>query len=170
VARWRGFHVIEKGLFRDRSLRGLAAVGERLVADVGRLQRLAARLSYQPAELANGAQELLDEVAASKITGEEERYSHLDLLDVANNVEGSEQAFAQLEPALRRIDATLSATIDSRFATLDRLVDRFRDARDLSGYVRYTALTVADKRALAAAVKAVQEPLSTVASKVAGQS
>jgi iron uptake system component EfeO len=33
--------------------------------------------------------------------------------------------------------------------------------------VRYTALSPADKRNLAAAVKAVQEPLSRIASKVA---
>ena len=36
-------------------------------------------LTYQPDELANGANGLLDEVATSKITGEEDRYSHTDL-------------------------------------------------------------------------------------------
>ena len=40
-------------------------------------------LTYQPEELANGANGLLDEVAASKITGEEDRYSHTDLSDFA---------------------------------------------------------------------------------------
>ena len=34
------------------------------------------------------------EVSASKITGEEERYSHIDLLDFAANVEGSKMAFS----------------------------------------------------------------------------
>ncbi len=167
AAKWRGFHRIEKGLFKQTSLAGLEPFGDKLVADIGRLQKLTTGLSYQPTELANGAQELLDEVASSKITGEEERYSHIDLLDFANNDEGAEQAFAQLQPALAQIDPALSTTIQDAFAALDKLVDHYRSAANPSGFVLYTALTAADKTALAAAVEAVQEPLSKVASKVA---
>jgi iron uptake system component EfeO len=167
ASQWKGFHRIEKGLFADRSLAGLGPFGDGLVASVKKLQRLTAGLTYEPTELANGAQELMDEVAGGKITGEEERYSHIDLLDVANNDEGAEQAFAQLQPALEKIDPALSATIQTRFTALDKLVDTYRSTSDASGYVLYTTLTEADKRQLAAAVKAVQEPLSQVASKLA---
>ncbi len=66
---------------------------------------------YQPDEVANGAVALLGEVQASKITGEEERYSHIDLLDFAANVEGSQQAFAALKPALDQIDPTVVPAI-----------------------------------------------------------
>jgi len=165
AARWTGFHAIEKGLFADGRLTGLGRLGDGLVRDVRRLRELAAHLRYQPFELANGAQELLDEVARSKITGEEERYSHTDLLDVQANVEGAEQAFAALQPALVRIDPTLTGTITSRFAALHTVLDRYRDARDPSGFVRFGQVTAPDKRALSAAVTAVQEPLSRVASK-----
>ena len=78
-----------------------------------------------------------------------------------------QQAFAQLQPALETIDPTLSATIQGRFAVLDKLVEGYRSRTDASGYVLFTTLTQVDKRQLAAAVKAVQEPLSQVASKVA---
>jgi iron uptake system component EfeO len=164
---WRGFHRIEKGLFEQHSLTGLTPYGTKLVSDIQRLQKLTAHLTYQPTELANGAQELLDEVAASKITGEEERYSHIDLLDVSNNVEGSQQAFAQLQPALQQIDPSLTSTIQSAFASLDKLVDSYRTGSNPSGFRLYNELSAANKRDLAAAVKAVQEPLSQVASKVA---
>jgi iron uptake system component EfeO len=167
ASQWKGFHRIEKGLFADKSLTGLSAFGDQLLANVKKLQTLASSLTYQPTELANGAQELLDEVASGKITGEEERYSHIDLLDFANNDEGAEQAFAQLQPALDKIDAGLSQQIQTAFTALDKLVDTYRTTTDASGYRLYTSLTAADKRALAAAVKAVQEPLSNVASKVA---
>jgi iron uptake system component EfeO len=167
AARWRGFHRIEKALFQQRKLAGLAAYGTRLVADVRRLQKLTDGLTYQPSELANGAQELLDEVAASKVTGEEERYSRIDMLDIDFNVEGSAQAFAQLQPALDKIDPLLSKTISARFAELDKLIDRYRTTANPSGFQLYPQLTAADKRSLAAAVKAVQEPLSKVAGKVA---
>jgi iron uptake system component EfeO len=164
---WRGFHRIEKGLFADHSLRGLAAYGDGLVSNVTKLQHLTNGLTYKPFELANGAQELLDEVAGSKITGEEERYSHIDLLDFQGNDEGAEQAFANLQPGLATIDPDLARTVARQFRTLNTLVDSYRSASNVSGFVSYTALTKADKRKLAAAVKAVQEPLSKVASKVA---
>jgi iron uptake system component EfeO len=167
ASQWKGFHRIEKGLFQDTSLTGLAGFGDGLVANVKKLQTLTTGLTYQPTELANGAQELLDEVASSKITGEEERYSHIDLLDFANNDEGAEQAFAQLQPVVATIDPTLTSTIATQFTALDTLVNSYRSKTEPSGFVLYTALTTADKHALAAAVKAVQEPLSQVASKVA---
>lgn len=168
AAEFIGFHRIEKGLWVDRSLAGLSAYGDQLVVNVKKLQKLTTGLSYQPTELANGAQELLDEVASSKITGEEERYSRIDMLDVANNVEGSQQAFAQLQPVMAKLDPALTTKIQQRFSALDKLVDSYRDSAEPSGYVLYPALNAKDKRALAAAVKAVQEPLSQVASKVAG--
>jgi iron uptake system component EfeO len=167
ASKWRGFHRIEKALFQQKSLAGMATFGDKLVSDVTRLQKLTTGLAYQPTELANGAQELLDEVAAGKITGEEERYSRIDLLDIANNDEGAEQAFAQLQPALDRVDPALSKTIRTAFTALDTLVETHRTDSNPSGYKLYPQLTRADKTALAAAVKAVQEPLSKVAGKVA---
>ena len=163
-----GFHRIEYGLFSVKSMKGLATYGEGLVANVKKLQTRTSALAkqdmpYQLTELANGAQGLLDEVAASKITGEEERYSHIDMVDMANNVEGSEQAFADLKPALEKIDANLAETISSEFSALDKVIDKYRTQDNPSGYVLYTALDDQDRKDLAAAVKAVQEPLSRVA-------
>ncbi len=167
ASQWRGFHRIEQLLFQDKTLKGAAAYGDKLVSDIGRLQSLTKSLTYKPTELANGAQGLLDEVAAHKITGEEERYSRIDLLDFANNDEAAEQAFAQLEPALLKIDPVLTTSLQTQFTALDKLMDTYRTTSNASGYRLYYQLTAADKRQLAAAVKAVQEPLSNVASKVA---
>lgn len=166
-AQWSGFHLIEKALFQSTSLTGLGRWGDKLLADVRTLQAKARTLTFQAPDLANGAQSLLDEVASGKITGEEERYSHVDMVDLANNIEGSQQAFADLQPALDKIDASLSRTINGAFTALDKVVDTYRTQDNPSGYVLYTSLNDADRRALAAAVKAVQEPLSKVASKVA---
>jgi iron uptake system component EfeO len=166
---WTGFHPIEHGLFQRKSLAGLRDLGTGLLANVQKLQGKTQGLSYQPFELANGAGELLDEVATSKITGEEERYSHIDLCDFQANDEGAEQAFAALEPGLKRIDATLTDTVAARFTALDKLVDTYRTTANASGFVFYGALSRADKQKLSAAVSAVQEPLSKVASKVSSR-
>jgi iron uptake system component EfeO len=167
ASKWSGYHLIEKALFQTKSLAGMDKWGDKLVTDVTTLQSKAKQLTYQAPDLANGAQGLLDEVAAGKITGEEERYSHIDIVDMVNNIEGSEQAFAQLDPALKKIDPALTTLLTTRFAALDKVMDKYRTTSNISGYVLYTTLTNADRRALAAAVKSVQEPLSRVAGKVA---
>ena len=171
VARLTGFHRIEYGLFTGRpsprEMGALKPISTRLVADVAKLARRIGGLSgFQPAELANGAVGLLDEAAKSKITGEEERYSHIDLLDFSANVEGSEQAFAYLEDGMTKIDPALVATIRAAFARVSAEVGRFKDPGQPSGYELYGRLSPADVRAIAQALQAVAEPLSRVAGKV----
>jgi iron uptake system component EfeO len=162
-----GFHRIEYGLFEVKSTDGLATVADGLTTDIAKLRTLVGGLEgFQPAELANGAVGLLDEAATSKITGEEERYSHVDLLDFSANVEGSQQAFAYLEDGLTKIDPTLVSTIKAAFATLTTTLDKYKDSAQPSGYKLYTDLSDDDKKGLTQALQAVSEPLSRVAGKV----
>ena len=78
-----------------------------------------------------------DEVLASKITGEEEAYSRIDLLDFAANVEGSLQAFATLKPALNEIDPTVVPEIATKFDDLVALLETYRDEDALGGWMPY---------------------------------
>ena len=95
---WSGFHVIEKALWEEDTAKGMAPVAEQLQADVEELEQKVKSVDLQAVQIANGANELLGEVSASKITGEEERYSHIDLVDFEANVEGAEAAFESVEP------------------------------------------------------------------------
>jgi len=158
-----GFHRIEKALWIDGRTDGMAPVAQKLVTDVQRLQTLVAGAAYQPAQLANGAAELIDEIGASKITGEEERYSHIDLVDFQGNLDGARQAFELLEPGLKLRDAALAATLTQRFADVQAALDAYRSG---DGFVPYTNLSQADTRALAQKVDALAEPLSTVAAAI----
>jgi high-affinity iron transporter len=162
-AAWTGFHPIEKALWVDRSTDGVEALAGGLVSDVQRLKRKAADLDLQAAQVANGATALLDEVSASKITGEEERYSHTDLVDFEANVDGSRAAFEAVEPILEAGDPGLAAEISRRFAAVDDALDRYRVR---VGFVSYTELTARDQRRLAQAVDALAEPLSRVAAQI----
>ena len=77
--------------------------------------------------MANGAVGLLDEVSASKITGEEDRYSHTDLSDFAANVAGARAAFDALEPVLvEQGDRQLVTQIDQRMSAVEQGIDRYR--------------------------------------------
>lgn len=160
---WTGFHKIEQGLWVKKSTKGLEPIADKLLADVKKLEQKTTGLKYQPEELANGANGLLDEVSASKITGEEDRYSHTDLSDFAANVEGSEAAFGLLAPALKKTDATLATTIASRFDAVNAELDSLKTG---DTWPTYDTIDAAERKKLSQLVDALAEPLSKVASKL----
>lgn len=178
-AQWTGFHPIEKALFEDGTTAGLSELTSKLTADCKELQTRTKTLAdntkantdtadrYQPDEIANGAVGLLDEVQKSKITGEEEAYSHIDIVDFAANVEGSLQAFATLKPALDKIDSSLVPDIASKFDALSADLDKLKDPAALGGYALYTSVTDARKKELTDGLLAVIEPLSQISAKIA---
>jgi iron uptake system component EfeO len=162
---WRGFHPIERTLWTRRTTAGTSELATRLVADVTAVNAVATRIKLTPAAIANGAVALLDEIARSKITGEEERYSHLDLVDFDANLTGAEAAFDAVAPLLPRTDATLASDIRRRFRATRSGLERYR--RD-GAFASYTSLRPSDTRRLSRLVDAVAEPLSRVGAAVAG--
>jgi iron uptake system component EfeO len=166
---WHGFHAVERDLFEKGKItdetKKLAA---ELQANVEKLDKLVSTLEYKPEDLANGAAGLLEEVQTNKISGEEESYSHIDLVDFAGNVEGAEQAFAFLQPGMEKIDPDLAKQVSTQFANVKKMLETYRDPKQPGGYKLYTAeLKAADASKLSKAIQALQEPLSRIAEKVA---
>jgi iron uptake system component EfeO len=163
---WTGFHRIEQILFVRNTTRGTARYATKLNADVRKLDDSIDGLHLQPAQIANGAVGLLDEVSSSKITGEEDRYSHTDLSDFQGNLTGAKEAFEALRPALVRDGQTaLVKRIEARMAIVQRGLDRYRRNTPL-GFAEYSELTKRDRRQFAQRLAALAEPLSQVAGKV----
>ncbi|MCU1391585.1 MAG: efeO [Ilumatobacteraceae bacterium] len=164
---WGGFHRIEKALWTDNTTDGMASYADQLVKDVNTLDTNIASISLEPAQIANGAVELLNEVSSSKITGEEDRYSHTDLSDFKANVEGADHAFTAVQPLLAASDATLAATIEARFKDVDTALAKYTDTSSIAnGYKVYTDLTPDDTKGLSTSIDALAEPLSRVAALV----
>ena len=116
--------------------------------------------SYQPAQLANGAVELLDEVSKSKITGEEERYSHTDLVDFEANVDGAQQAVrAAAAGAGPRERRRWRARVERALRRRRRGARALPARRDASSTTRPSTGAAAQ---LSQAVDALAEPLSQV--------
>jgi len=103
-------------------------------------------------------------MARTKITGEEERYSGFDLLDMSANVDGSRRGFELLRPGLTRTDPTLASTIGARFDALDTALAPYRNAD--GSWKRYAELQPTDIQSISSAVGGVAEPLSQVAAKI----
>jgi iron uptake system component EfeO len=161
---FEGFHRIEKALWEEGTAAGMAPVAKQLQADVEELAAKVKTVELQAVQIANGANELLGEVSASKITGEEERYSHIDLVDFEANVEGSEAAFEAVKPLLDESDRDLSGEIEADFKAVFNSLQPYRTA---DGFVPYTELTGADTKKLAVAIDTLAEKLSQVPAAIA---
>jgi iron uptake system component EfeO len=160
---WTGFHRLEQALWKDSTTKGMGPVADKLLGDVTRLRSRVGRETYEPGQLASGAGELLDEVSASKISGEEDRYSHTDLSDFAANVAGARKAYTLLAPALRRRDAALAQTIAARFAAVG---DELAATKVRGSYPSYDTVGRDQRRRFSQLVDALAEPLSQVAGKL----
>ena len=162
-AAWTGFHRIEKAMWQDKTLAGMGPMADKLDADVATLKSKVAGETYQAAQLANGAGDLLNEVSTTKVTGEEDRYSHTDLWDLAANVDGARTCFELLKPAMAAKDPDLAQRLEARFTEMAAELSKYRQGE---GYVDYSAVGADQRRALANSINALAEPLSKVAGLV----
>ncbi|WP_137725041.1 iron uptake system protein EfeO [Prescottella subtropica] len=164
---WTGFHRLEKDLWVTGLQPDTNAIADRLLAD---LQELADGVDspdfdVDPIQVAGGAQTLLDEIARTKITGEEDIFSHTDLYDFQANVDGSQAAIAAVRPILDDRNPELAARIDQRFADLDAELATFRAG---DGFVAYDTVTEPQRQVLSQKIDALSAEVSQVQGVIAG--
>ncbi|MGG3448441.1 iron uptake system protein EfeO [Domibacillus aminovorans] len=154
---WGGYHRIEKGLWIDGTTKGYEEYAQQLIDDTKLLRAKVETVDVTPDLLITGAVDLLNEVSTSKVTGEEDRYSHTDLYDFVANVEGAEKIFILLEDELEKKDEALSAEINEKFQNVYTLLNKHKNGDD---YKLYTELTDAEIKELSQSIDALAEPLS----------
>jgi iron uptake system component EfeO len=159
-----GFHRLEKDLWATGLQPDSSQIADKLLADVTELAAKSQALPLTALDLANGAKGLLDEVATSKITGEEETYSHTDLSDFQSNLDGSKAAINSLRPVLQAKNPAILSTLDKEFGDVQALLSQQATG---AGFTLYTALSQDQIKEFASAVDALSEPLSKVAEVVA---
>ena len=158
-----GFHRSRRTSGSTNDVSKSGPIADKLLADV-QSRRPGQQRELSPLQLANGAKELLDEVATGKITGEEDIFSHTDLWDFSANLEGSKAAVAALRPVLDDRDPALVQTLDEQFAAAETALDKHRKG---DGWKLYTELTQdADLKELTDTINALGEPISKVAAVV----
>ncbi|MFC8074974.1 iron uptake system protein EfeO [Streptomyces sp. NPDC057307] len=164
---WTGWHRLEKALWQDKKITPRdKELADQLIADLTVWQKKVGTAEITPTSMANGAKELLDEVASGKVTGEEERYSHTDLVDFKANVEGAEKSYALLKPVASKNDAALTGELDTQFAALNTLLDKYREEKTSYVFTSYDKVGKAERKELSDAVNALAEPLSKLAAAV----
>ena len=155
---WTGYHKLEYALWVENTTKGYEDVANQLLADTKELHALVQTVEVEPDLMITGAVDLLNEVSTSKITGEEEIYSHTDLYDFKANIEGAEKIFEILHDKLQAKDKSLVTTLEGKFSKLDKLLSKYETAD--GGYISYEKLTKEDTNELATAVNQLGEPLS----------
>lgn len=166
--KWTGFHRLEKDLWVSGLQPDTNAIADQLVADVKELNDgvKAPGWTIDSTQIAGGAQGLLDEVAISKISGEEDIFSHTDLWDFEANVQGSQTAVASVRPILDERDAELGKRVDKRFTDVEALLAKYRKG---DGFVSYDTVTEPQRQELSRAIDALSKEVSQVQGVIAPQ-
>lgn len=149
---WTGWHRIEADLFTaDGSAFKFASAADRKAAAdqlnkdtqnlynlvYGKINGASGKFALKLTDVVTGASSLLEEVATSKIVGEEETFSHTDLPDFKANLEGAQVAYGNVQALVKKSDADLDAEVTQSFKDLETLLKKYEDGKDSMGNVKY---------------------------------
>lgn len=159
-----GFHRLEYSLFQQRSLDGLAPLAQRLVNDVSSLKQQLLAQSLPPEQLVSIVVRNLNSLADVRAaSGEEERYSHIDLNGFAANLDAARKVVDLMRPLLSKSAADLLPSIDTALAAFETQLNGLKVDGQFSRYDSVTAdqrKQIADKaKALAAALDGIDPAL-----------
>jgi iron uptake system component EfeO len=163
-ADFSGFHRLERAVFQQKNLTGMNPIADRLLANINQLTSLVAKQSYSPVEIASGATDLVNEIEESKITGEEERYSGIDLVDFRGNLNGAIELVHELTPFLTKNDPSLLALINQRNRTVEAALDKYEASPGYfdTGFVAYSTVTTPERRELSEVINGLAEAISAM--------
>lgn len=179
IQEWTGWHKIEKDLWQPKAdanggkeykpltTEERKQVSETLVKDTQELYDYvhSDKFKLDAFQISNGAKELLDEVVNTKLTGEEENWSHTDLSDFQGNVDGAKVDYENLLPILQKKNPELAKTLQEKFDAVQKILDKYKQG---DGFKPYDELSKEEVRELSDAVTALAEPVSQMTETVAG--
>lgn len=170
ASQFTGFHKLEQLLWADNTLKGAPQLCAGLVKNEQQLLTLVKSAQYNPLEMASGSTDLLNEAAANKISGEEERYSNTDLPVFKANVDGAMEVVSLFAPYLRQKDPSLLTAINQRDAAVTKVLGTLKASPgyDGTGYVEYSTVLDDQRKQLSATVNALSEELSKLSLQVSG--
>jgi iron uptake system component EfeO len=154
-----GFHKIEELLFVDKSTAAAQNTADKLIHDVNELHNRIQTLVIPADKMVGGAADLIEEVAATKISGEEDRYSHTDLWDFQANIDGARKIYTLLRPLAAARNPAFVKRVDDNFNQVDAILAKYKTA---DGFESYDNVKESDRRAMKGPITALAEDLSTL--------
>ena len=102
----------------------------------------------------------------SKISGEEDIFSHTDLWDFNANLQGSQTAVASVRPILDERNPDLGKRVDQRFEESEALLEKYREG---DVFVFYDKVTEPERQDLSRSIDALSKEVSQVQGVIAPQ-
>ncbi len=136
-------------------------IADQLLTDVKALETEVNKpdFDFETRSFVQGPQALIDEVAKTKVGGEEDRYSHTDLWDFAANLDGAETLIANLQPMIATRDGKLMDKITAQFADVRSVIEPLRSG---DGYVDYSTVPEDVRKQISDKIDALSATLSQV--------
>lgn len=162
---FRGFHKIEAMIFRDGDIEGAVPVAEQLERTVeALLQALSESSRFSASLFFEGLVALPEEVAAKKISSEEETWSDLSLVIFRHNFVGVESQFSGFVPELT---ASAPETVDRAkmaFMTAHAVLEPWFEG---GGVTPYSDVRAAERGQIVSAAYAIRDAMQEAAEKLA---
>ncbi|GAA4665717.1 iron uptake system protein EfeO [Gordonia humi] len=139
----------------------IAKIADGLLTDAKTLQTEVNKpdFEFETQSFVQGPQALVDEIAATKVGGEEDRYSHTDLFDFAANIDGAETLIAEMQPMISKASPELMDKITAQFEAVRTGIDALREG---DGYKSYDQVDEATRKSLSDKIDALSASLSQV--------
>ena len=96
-------------------------------------------------------------MAGSKISGEEDRYSHTDLSDFQANIDGAQKIIELFRSNIEEKDKALLEKTDAQFKTVNDILAKYKKG---NGFETYDKLSEADRKALQVPINSLAEDLA----------
>ena len=155
-----GFHRLEYGLFEQRSTQGLTPIAQQLQANSVLLKQQLLAQSLPPEQLVSIVARTLHNLADTRASsGEEERYSHIDLNGFAANLQVTHKVVDLLRPLLIKNNADLLRTIDDASTALDAELDGLKTAQ---GFPTYDTVSAGQRQQISYKAKALADALDGI--------
>lgn len=155
---WTGYHRIERILWNDNTTKGAEKYADKLMADTLELQKRLQDEAIPVVTMVQGAADLMEEIAQTKITGEEDRYSRTDLYDFYGNLVGSKKIVDLVSPLVIKANPELLKKITANFIDTEAMLMKY-STKD-GGFKKYEAVTEDDKTQMKALVATLSEDLA----------
>ena len=159
---WTGFHPLEKAIYTDGKLDDTTdKLADKLLADITALRNEIGKMKIDPAQAIAGAGELIEEIQAGKITGEEERYSHTDFYDFKANLSSARFIFETYSPFIKQRNGSLESDLRDSFSSVEKSIAPYFNAQGVAA--DYSKVDDAARKILAQKVEALADSYSQVA-------
>lgn len=154
-----GYHRIEYALFGKGDASDLPAIADKLVANLGELKTRLGAVRLGPADLADSAARMAEQLSQGRIVDGEDHYAGTDLADIDANLQGIAKLVSLLRPLVQPSAPAAMAAVEDRLAAAKKALAALRQG---DTWPDYGTVSADQRKALAKAFHALAQSLDGV--------